>query len=149
MANILKTKGTQAGTIVSKATETFPKHLFFKLVLWANIDITTCPQEVQKPSSFERYISETVSTKFHFKKAKTTECSPTYSWLPSPIACHEIFKKLAATSFGKCQCLKIGNCANKESNVSQNRFEDFKPFNVTTKSVKIPFFGLDKLFPLH
>ena len=102
MANILK----------SKATETFPKHLFFKLVLWANIDITTCPQEVQKPSSFE-----TVSTKFHFKKAKTTECSPTYHWLPSHIACHEIFKKLAATSFGKCQCLKIGNCANKESNV--------------------------------
>ena len=74
MANILKTKGTQAGTIVSKATETFPKHLFFKLVLWANIDITTCPQEVQKPFSFEQYISETVSMLFTPVSLTTVEC---------------------------------------------------------------------------
>lgn len=46
-------------------------YLFFSLVLWANIDITTCPQEVQKPSSFEQYnIPETLSTKSYFKKQR-------------------------------------------------------------------------------
>lgn len=114
-----KLRGPRQALLFLKQLKHFQSiYLFYRLVLWANIDISTCPQEVQKPSSFKQYnIPETLSTKSYFKK-QTTECSPTYCWLPSThIACHEIFKKLAATSFGKCQCLKIGNCANKESKV--------------------------------
>lgn len=75
--NILKTKGTQAG-IVSKHLKHFQSiYLFSRLVLWANIDITTCPQEVQKPSSFEQYnIPETLSTKSYFKKQRQLSALP-------------------------------------------------------------------------
>lgn len=63
MANILKTKGIWAGTTVSKAIETFPKHLFvfqYNFISQYRIDITVCPQEVQKPS----LLNNTIFLKF-------------------------------------------------------------------------------------
>lgn len=118
MGNTLNTKGAQAGTTVSTAIETFPKHLFvLQIIFISQYRHFYMSIEVQKPSSFEQYnIPETFSTKSYLKKQRKLSALPIYCWLPSThIACYEIFKKLAATSFGKCQCLKIGNCANKES----------------------------------
>lgn len=66
------------------------------------IDVTVCPQEVQKPSLFEQHRDNWVLP-------RTLDSTH--------IALQEVSRKLAATSFGKCQCLKIGNCANNESQV--------------------------------
>ena len=138
-----KTKEIQTGTIVSKATETFPKHslVFFRLVLWANyrhyyISAGSTKSHLHLNNKYNT--PETLSTKVLLLKSNDNWVL--FHILLTSIYLHcmsfIILKKLAAISFGKCQCLKIDDCA-KGSKVQQNRyFEDFKPFNVTKKSVK-------------
>lgn len=56
MGNTLNTKGAQAGTIVSTATETFPKHLFvLQIIFISQYRHFYMSIKVQKPSSFEQY----------------------------------------------------------------------------------------------
>lgn len=78
MGNTLNTKGAQAGTIVSTAIETFPKHLFvLQISFISQYRHFYMSTEVQKPSSFEQYnIPETFSTKSYFKKQRKLSALP-------------------------------------------------------------------------